>query len=454
MIARSSLACCLLVACGGGAPAGVDARGLDAPPDTLGTSSGDPPPNAVAIAVTGLGDIAPEARLGRRVEPLADVPVYFQNADSTVVLATKTDAKGVAWANLADGGYVTAIEPANATGATPITTFAAVKAGDRLHLALQPIDPAQPVTVTLSVPVPADPAVAGFDVHNSCGDIVGLPASGTGQVTFYDCGNGAIDLVVVPHDGNGDHGFGALFASAVPIVDGGSAPLSGIYASFTALPFTYRNIPSQISWLGTYRAIVSPRGRAYDVSIGDPVSPSTVTDSVLVPPVPLDTLVLTATDEVPVATELGEQIVYDWRTIGTPHDLDLAASRVPPFVAPPAYSQTMHGVMWSERNGGTAANFVRLTLHANRADIPNDHTWSWRIAAPKLGAMVAFPVLPNDGFDFNPATGDVTTVDGLTTAALSAGFDAIRGNAFDDLLTSAPVSPGTMVVQTQFSPNL
>lgn len=437
MIARSSLACCLLVACGGGAPAGVDARPIDAPPDTLGTSTGDPPPGAIALAVTALGVVAP------------DVPVYFQNADSSIVLATKTDAKGVAWANLADGGYVTAIEPPNATGATPLTTFAAVKAGDRLRLALQPTMPVQLVNVTLTVPDAAVPGGMGYQIYNSCGDKVAI-AGTTGPVVLADCGQGVIDLLVVAVDGQGNETVG-LVATAVPIVDGGSATVTGTYASFAAQPFTYRNIPSQLAWLGTYRAIVTPRGRLYANSTGDQVAATSLTDSVALPPVASDALVLTVTDEMPVASELGEQTLFDWRAISPAYDLDLAGSRIPPLTSVPAYNVATHAIMWGERSGGMAANFVRLTLHADRADIPSDHSWSWRIAAPKSAPMVVLPTLPVDGFDFNPAAGDITTIDGFTTAALPDGYDAIRVHAFDDLTQTNRTTPGTMVIQTQFA---
>jgi len=42
---------------------------------------------------------------------VADVKVYFQNADSSVVAVAMTDANGVASATMEAGGYVTAIDP-------------------------------------------------------------------------------------------------------------------------------------------------------------------------------------------------------------------------------------------------------------------------------------------------------------------------------------------------------
>src|SRR5215471_8508729 len=85
---------------------------------------------AVILAVVGCGDNRPAAVDGPVVDGLPDatpvgpvtltvfadhnprggVAVFFQNADSSVVLATETDSNGVATAVMQSGGFVTAIE--------------------------------------------------------------------------------------------------------------------------------------------------------------------------------------------------------------------------------------------------------------------------------------------------------------------------------------------------------
>ena len=85
------------------------------------------------------------------------------------------------------------------------------------------------------------------------------------------------------------------------------------------------------------------------------------------------------------------------------------------------------------------------------------------IAAPKSGTTIALPKLPVGSFDFNPNATDTIVVDGLTTAALPdgpegpegpGGYDAMRAHAFDPLTSMSRTTPGVLVYQTQYSPNL
>src|SRR5689334_4985693 len=87
-------------------------------------------------------------------KPLADRPVVFQNADSTVVASTHTDANGVAKAALAPGGFVTAVVPDSAVpGTQDVDTYVTTKADDDLHLALStPPDSLPMVTVAVTFP--------------------------------------------------------------------------------------------------------------------------------------------------------------------------------------------------------------------------------------------------------------------------------------------------------------
>src|SRR5262245_56512944 len=102
MIGRALGLASLLAACShhppfpNGAP---DAGSADALPTTP-----DAAPSAVTMTVTLRGATVP------------GTAVYFQNADSSLVLAATSDANGTASAMLAAGGYVTVIEPDDGTG--------------------------------------------------------------------------------------------------------------------------------------------------------------------------------------------------------------------------------------------------------------------------------------------------------------------------------------------------
>src|SRR5438105_2298725 len=103
MTARLALALVLFAAACGSAHHTVDAN-RDTSTDTLGPATGDAPTGAVTLTVTSSN------------QPAANVSVYFQNADSSLVLAATTDAHGTVGAMLATGGFVTAIEPADSSG--------------------------------------------------------------------------------------------------------------------------------------------------------------------------------------------------------------------------------------------------------------------------------------------------------------------------------------------------
>src|SRR5262245_25587661 len=70
--------------------------------------------------------------------PVAGVHVYFQNSNSTLVADATTDAAGHASADMAAGGFVTAINPFDTvqapTSDDDLRTFAGVKPGDQLVL--------------------------------------------------------------------------------------------------------------------------------------------------------------------------------------------------------------------------------------------------------------------------------------------------------------------------------
>src|SRR5258706_3224479 len=98
---------------------------MDAPIVVPDGPTPDVPPTPVTLTVTIDG------------VPHANVPVYFQNSDSHLVSATKTDASGVASAVLVAGGFVTAVDPYSTAFGLPqnnLYTFAGVKPGDNLLL--------------------------------------------------------------------------------------------------------------------------------------------------------------------------------------------------------------------------------------------------------------------------------------------------------------------------------
>ena len=88
--------------------------------------------------------------------PTADVEVYFQNADSTLVATAHTDANGTASQVMAAGGFVSLINPYVNAGVGALTnytliTWAGVKPGD--HLVIDNSATVAAATVTFNLPL-------------------------------------------------------------------------------------------------------------------------------------------------------------------------------------------------------------------------------------------------------------------------------------------------------------
>src|SRR5262245_15800099 len=70
--------------------------------------------------------------------PMQGIRIFFQNADSSVVLATDTDVDGIARTEMPPGGFVTAVLPYSRTHheipRDDLYTFADVQPGDQLRV--------------------------------------------------------------------------------------------------------------------------------------------------------------------------------------------------------------------------------------------------------------------------------------------------------------------------------
>ena len=100
---------------------------------------------------------------------LAGLLVYFQNANSGIALATRTDASGQANAWMAPGGFVTVVVPNG-----NLWTYAAVKVGDELVIDERTLETTEQRT-TFLLRVPTTPGVDTHLLTTSCGssDITG-----------------------------------------------------------------------------------------------------------------------------------------------------------------------------------------------------------------------------------------------------------------------------------------
>jgi len=430
---RASAVALALAACAPSHPP-FPASGPDAAPDTLPPFGGDAGPNDVALTVT-IGGL-----------PTAGIAVVFQrNVEGDVVATVATDAQGVAGAALGDGGFVTAIVPGGA-GAR-LYTFAAVHAGDRLRL---DVDGAlQPATTSKSFTVPTRAGASGYDVRTPCGSGT-LDATGTGAIELdvAACG-GTLDAIVVAlEDGQPAAG---LNSSGVT-VDTPQIDLAGSYDALAHNSFAYSAVPAQVVFMGTYEAIISPRGRLVDGSAGAAPSGGAA-DSALDLPAGTGFAALIVSDGRPADGEHGEQLVFDWGPWNATYALAYGDALLRPYASAPVFDHLQRAVTWSEGSGGTP-QALRASVHVNRSGIPEGTSWSWSIVAPREAApLVRFPQLPRIGdTDFVPRDDDTVVIEDLTSVAAPGGYDALRPTGFAPVQQLVTGASGRMVVQLPFTP--
>lgn len=397
----------LLVACGDdGVRHTPDAPRADGAPD----SSVDAAVLPVTLTATYNG------------QPVAGVHVYFQNADSSVVLATTTDASGAASAVMQPGGYVTAINPYGAQGQDDLETFAGVKPGDHLLLqrALVPES-----SITVNVQAPSDGALnhTVYSPCNNAGASLSLPAVRSvaaavpqGQITLSNCGS-ATDFLVLSNDTGIPTAY--LYAANVAVADQGTADLTtGTYAPVTTRTLTYSNLPSAQS-LSIEDDVLDPLGIIYIAGTETPADQPSATVQIPEFPGESDLLQTTFNNQT-----FSQQVLFDWGHLGSAFSTDVGARALQSFTGSPTFDAATHaGTIPLDTAAGGAGDFSLFFMAVTRP--APQHDWQWTIAAP-FGATVALPTLPTDVFDYNVGSGDTAAINGWVNGKVPGGYDAVR----------------------------
>lgn len=409
----------VMVGCGDDASSvKPDAGGPDAPPD-------GPPGGAVTLTIK------------RDMTGVANVKVYFQNADSSLVAMTTTNASGVATAALAPGGFVTAVSPFAMPGDDDrITTFAGVKPGDQLELAEQTTSTS--ITVNVTVPVDASPRVAGYRVSTSCGesDLGGGGGAPTaGQLMLDDC-NGMADVVVESQDANGI-GIRAFYKANVAVTDNGTLAFTDAYQALETATFRYMNVPAGRG-VSVANSLVTARGTVVEKQARAMAGAGGVVATIARPVVAgAKGINLTFVGS---QGSNDQQLVGEWGPVSTVYTLDFAGVLLP-AITTPSFDIATRAFRWTSTGTGQPDMLI-ANVGLQRAN----KTWSWEIAAPYSDGSLVLPALPADSATLNPAAGDTATGNEVTTAKLPGGYDAIRARAFSDGFESFLATPSGRVV--------
>lgn len=391
---RWALSVLLVAACGDGGVALVDGHVTPDSPDGRGL-----------VTVQFLQDRGSQGGL----------PVYFQNADSSLVLATRTLDDGSANAYMASGGFVTIVSP----GFASTWTFADVQAGDRLVLDRR-LFGGDTTDITVSTPPP--PSADGVTLVTPCGsgdltDAHTHPA----MVTVGRCGN-AIDLLVMSTSSL-DSVTRYLYRDAVPFGPG-AVTMGGPYRPFE--PSTLYLLHAPRLGIAFEQSVYGSDGRLFTRSdFAQPPSGSMIS-TVDMPLAPSTTLVTDA-----YSTDFGNdpvQHVLQWEPSSGRTEIDLA-ERMYTMTSRPVFDPTSYTVMWTEDPTGVPPNTVLAVLL--------DGFDQWHVLAPRgPDPLIRRPVLPGHG------SADFVSLQQLTTIAITGGFRAAPAGLVDWQLGTTPPITG------------
>ena len=411
---RGLVALVVLSACGDGVPG----------PDATGT----PDANVGLVRVRFPGHV--------------ETDVFFQNVDSSLVLATHTDRDGEANAYMAPGGYVTVVSRDAFT--TTIFTWAGVEGGDELEL-LRDAPGVDPATVFLSIP-PDDPSTFFYQLVSSCGvsaingaEIDVLP------VELVNCPSTTVGMLVQTFGGVSRF----LFREAVSIQQGAVISLEGPYLDLATLTVHAVNVPPQLPRLTARAALV---GSGSELYVGDDLSEIAATGgtatTAISMPLP-STGVLAWQLRGTHASQLGATSATAWGPVTHAVTLDFGAP-LRHYTSTPHYVPAQHAIRWTEDPVGRVADGVIVSLPWQHVGTGEGLTW--RVLAPRSDdPVVRLPVLPLA--DLRPGEGDLVfdpTV--LSSFAVDGGYASVRPyllGQFDQVQTwPLRGASGQVVVET------
>jgi len=425
-------------------------------PDTPPAPDGTPD-----TAVTGLVKLTVTADGLPRI----GVKVYFQNSDSTLVLASMTDVNGVASAVMEMGGFVTAIDPFPARGLpqgvaspTDLRTFSGVKPGDELVLSRGLAQQGINVTILANpdtTVIPASyllfgPCIDGsLDITNGAGSGSGSGAVG-GLVTLQHC-TATTDLTIVVFDGTNTpvrsiHKANVAVAAIIDLTD-------QVYADVEQVTWAYTSLPATIGSFDVTDVVASVRGPQFMssnsalVDTGAGITPAT--------PRPVIAGALQITSGRFFGGANGVHNVLEWGPATTAYSRSLAATLLADYTGPATYDITAKQIEWTIDAGGVSPDFVVGSAFFSH-DTPAVLAWGWQIAAPigTPATSLRYPVLPAPDEVFNPIATDTVNIDELISIKIPGGYDAIRETvlSLDDDPTGLPLgivtgATGTVVFE-------
>lgn len=373
-------------------------------------------PDAGAPGATDEGVVS--VRYLADASDLSGLLVYFQDADSTLALATRTDGEGRATAFMAPGGFVTVVVPNG-----NLFSYAGVKAGDDLVIDERTLETTEQRT-TFMLRVPTTPGADVYSLTTSCGstNITGAQDEPT-VATLGNC-DGVEDLLITARSSE-PRPFGSnyryLYRKDVLLQGQSMIVVEGEYAPAETSVIITTNVPAEIPRLAISQSLVrggrevSPtKFGLLDVTDGA----ATLSFSRTYAPADGTTMTRIAPRD---ATTIGVHNIVQWGPSSTRTVVDAGAVRLRPYVEPPRYQPEASLVRWEEGTDGEVANAVVAVMTFPRNEITPE--WRWTVLAPRGDEpTLRLPVLPRAEL-VPPADAVISE---LSSLSIEGGYDRIR----------------------------
>jgi hypothetical protein len=366
--------------------------------------------------------------------PGANVEVYFQNADSTLVATSHTDATGVATQVMDAGGFVTLVNPSpipppgfgGSVNLNTLATWAGVKPGD--HLVFDNSFVSTGVNVTVQLPLDTADGAASYSLFSTCTNTgtASIPApSGTGVFTvsqqiFLDGCGGTADVMVVANDID-NQALSSFYVPAQPINDGDTIDyMAKTYTAVTQRAYEFDNNPSTDNSIFISDRFVTSRGQVFTTNTN--AAGAAAMSTLGLPALPAGAMDIIQTDQTVANTE---RDTVAWGPSAADYTVDYGASLVGDFTVDPTFDTGTQTLAWTLGAGKPPAFSVGSISGQRDAATP----WSWQIVGPS-GTQIALPTLPTDVANFTLMATDTISIDGVATGYAPGGYDAYRPLAF------------------------
>ncbi len=388
---------------------------------------------------------APDANVGLvrvRFPGHVETDVFFQNADSSLVLATHTDRDGEANAYMAPGGFVTIVS--RDMFSTTLFTWAGVEGGDELEL-LRDAPSIDPATVFLSIP-PDDPSTFFYQLVSSCGvtaingaEIDVLP------IELENCPAATVGMLVETFGDTSRF----LYRDAVSIQHGAVISIGGPYLELQPLTVHAVRVPQALDPASARVALIGSGSELYvtdDVAID--LAPAGVTAALMQMPLPVSGTLAWQMRTL-ATSHLGMTTATAWGPVSSDVTVDFGAP-IRHYTSAPHYIAQQHAVRWTEDPGGRVADGVVMALPWQHEGTGEGLTW--RVIAPRSeDPVVRLPVLPLA--DVMPGEGDIVfDPNVLSNFIIDGGYASVRPDLLGriDQVQTWPVRgpSGHVVVET------